>query len=583
MDDECANPLLLGWVKEWLEEARHRNSKGASTYKKAYDSLKACPTTFEHPSEAKQLQGFGPKICDRLTDKLKQYSHDNGLPMPEIPQRKKKSGAVSEGSTAPAKKVRKLRPYVPAYQTGAYALILALSSLGQNSQGISKADLIELAQKHCSSSFSAPSGPTKFHTAWSSMRTLVGKEYVCEKGRPTRYTLTDEGFEVAKRIEATIDPEQQTLINQPSAKSQSTQLGSSSSLDDDGFMEIQSSPVRPTTQVPAPEAEASQAANFVPFGEIISDKTLPPTFSPITVTPSAFTVQLVLDVREIRAKQDRDYMAIELAKKGVKPIMRSLALGDALWVAKCKDPNFLPSIGAEGDEIVLDYIVERKRLDDLVASIKDGRFLEQKFRLKKSGVKNVIYIIEEIAMSSESFDRYEEAVESAIASSQVVNGYFVKKTQKMDDTICYLTRMTLLLKELYESKPLKVIPTRVLTAQNYGPLLMHLAAKYPSQNFNITYPAFASLASKSETLTLRDVFLKMLMCTRGVTGEKALEIQKRWKTPQEFVKAFERYGATEEGKKRKREMVAGEMGGLVGRKKIAKILSGKIAEVWADV
>lgn len=30
------------------------------------------------------------------------------------------------------------------------------------------------------------------------------------------------------------------------------------------------------------------------------------------------------------------------------------------------------------DEIVLDYIVERKREDDLLASIPDGRFIEQK-------------------------------------------------------------------------------------------------------------------------------------------------------------------------------------------------------------
>ena len=29
-------------------------------------------------------------------------------------------------------------------------------------------------------------------------------------------------------------------------------------------------------------------------------------------------------------------------------------------------------------ELVLDYIVERKRMDDLCSSIKDGRFKEQK-------------------------------------------------------------------------------------------------------------------------------------------------------------------------------------------------------------
>ena len=185
-------------------------------------------------------------------------------------------------------------------------------------------------------------------------------------------------------------------------------------------------------------------------------------------------------------------------------------------------------------------------------------------------------------MNADHFQKYEEAVESAIASSQVVNGYFIKKTQKMDDTIRYLTRMTVMLKGLYESKPLKVIPTRVLTTQNYLPLLAQLSENHPGVVHNITYQAFGSLASKSETLTLRDVFLKMLMCTRGVTGDKALEIQRRWKTPQDFVQAFEACGGGDEGKKRKQEMVSGQMNNLVGRKKVARVLSARIADVWAD-
>jgi crossover junction endonuclease MUS81 len=32
MADTCANPLLLGWIKEWLDEARERNSKGVTVY-----------------------------------------------------------------------------------------------------------------------------------------------------------------------------------------------------------------------------------------------------------------------------------------------------------------------------------------------------------------------------------------------------------------------------------------------------------------------------------------------------------------------------------------------------------------------
>jgi crossover junction endonuclease MUS81 len=43
---------------------------------------------------------------------------------------------------------------------------------------------------------------------------------------------------------------------------------------------------------------------------------------------------------------------------------------------------------------LLDFIVERKTADDLAASIMDGRYEEQKYRLKTSGLSNVIYLVE---------------------------------------------------------------------------------------------------------------------------------------------------------------------------------------------
>lgn len=30
MENSCANPLLLEWIKEWLDQARERNSKGVT-------------------------------------------------------------------------------------------------------------------------------------------------------------------------------------------------------------------------------------------------------------------------------------------------------------------------------------------------------------------------------------------------------------------------------------------------------------------------------------------------------------------------------------------------------------------------
>ena len=305
-----------------------------------------------------------------------------------------------------------------------------------------------------------------------------------------------------------------------------------------------------------------------------------PTFDPIRLDPGSFTVHLVLDNREVRTKDDRDYISEELTKKGCKPLVRPLELGDFFWVAKCHDPDLLSRHGEEGSEICLDWIVERKRLDDLVGSITDGRFQEQKFRLRKSGVKNVIYLIEEFSLSTEKSTKFHEAIQSAIASTQVVNGYFVKRTMKLDETIRYLARMTKILKAQYESKPLYLIPTAALTPSTYLSLLSHLQT-HPShvdRSYHITYPSFASLSSKSDTLTLRDVFLKMLMCTRGISGDKALAIQKHWGTPRAFVEAFE--GCTTQ--KEREAMIETKLGGMVGKAKIKGVLGAKVAGVWGE-
>ncbi|KAF3803023.1 Crossover junction endonuclease MUS81 [Colletotrichum gloeosporioides] len=581
--EQYANPLLLDWVKEWLDTARERGMKSVTTYRNAYESLKACPITFKHPRQLVQLKGFGDKLSSRLTDKLKEHCEANGLPMPKNPRLSKEDraslGAAAEEDepAPPPKKARKAKPYVPTYRSGPYALILALATLDEDaSLGMTKTKLIELAQENCDSSFTAPSDPTKFYTAWNSMKTLIDKDLVCEKGRPQRrYSLTDDGWDVARRIKKTTEGEQADDIPAgPSTRTESVrpdpvvnQIGREASVS-----------VEPIEQ----SKPSSQYEGVVSNGPGIADNASLPKFTPIRLLPGSFTVHLALDNREVRALKDRDYMQEELTKKGVKPLVRALEIGDAQWIAKCHDPAALSRHGAEGDEVVLDWIVERKRLDDLVGSVKDGRFHEQKFRLRKSGVKNVIYIIEEISMDSSYFQKVEEMIQSSIASTQVVNGYFLKKTQKMDDTIRYLTRMTFMLKKMYERKPLLVIPTTVLTAQNYLPLLQHLREKEPSTGYYITYPAFASLASKSDMMTLRDIYLKMLMTTRGITGEKALEIQKKWKTPHDLIKAFEECGSGEQGTKRKREMVISGLPNLVGRKKIPKAVSQRLAEVWGD-
>ncbi|KAI9824292.1 MAG: Crossover junction endonuclease mus81 [Phylliscum demangeonii] len=605
--NKCANPLLLQWLEEWLQNAREQNSKGAQTYKKAYDSMKACPIAFAHPAEAQQLSGLGPKLCDRLSAKLKEHCAAHGLPMPDISSAAPKRTIEDGVAAGPTKKVRKPKPYVPVFRSGPYAIVLALSSADEDDgRGYSKTEVIELAQPHCDASFTAPIDPTKYFTAWNAMKTLMEKDLVFERGRPLRkYALTEDGWVVAKRMRKTSlvsGKQPQSDLNgwvKSAAAAGAAPAAPGSLIGHMSFVEDVFDVEVAPSNLPPPAANVPIASQTSDFYHLSSSPrpeeadrhfdldelperpqgitpgndantptaadTFPPDFVPLHLPPSEFTVHLVVDTREIRATQDRDYMRDELTRRGVKPIMRSLELGDALWVARRKRADDRPA--REVDEIMLDWVVERKRLDDL-------------FRLGRSGVKNVIYIVEAISMSADSFSRYQEAVESAICSTQVVNGYFVKMTTKMDDTIRYLARMTALLTSLYQGQALRVIPTSILTPQSYPRLMAQLHQSQPDVAYHVTYTAFASLASKSESLTLRDVYLKMLMCTKGLTGEKALAIQKKWPTPRALIDALATCGSGEDGRQRQGRLLLDGLDGLVGRKKIGKALSIKVAEVW---
>ena len=655
MPENCANPLLAGWLKEWMDQAKERNSKGytvysalsyylskqsltVTRYKKAYQSLQACPMPFSHPSEAQSLNGLGPKLCDRLTDKLMEHCEENGLPMPKKKRRRNKasegipSDAVAPAEaeqSSPVRRKRKAQPYVPKMRSGAYGMIVALGTLDRDSnQAIPKAELIALAQPHCDSSYTVPGDTTKFFTAWKSMQTLESKELVCTKGHPTkRYYLSDEGWEVADGINANAEGRpvkkakqkktaptrtvsaSRSATPEPVAKRKTAPgrtVGHPRSLTPELVLERYGTTAQPqhSRQSGKPTPKAPDVLDLASVSENEWPDSEPEVNNPssrnatldrrptsagssiedtIILPAGSFEVKIVLDMREIRTTSDRDYISGELKKLGVTPIIRSLPLGDVLWVAEV-NPLYADSLKAAnvGDEdsdkveIVLEHILERKRLDDLISSIKDGRFHEQKFRLHKSGIKNVTYLIEEFSISTERSDKYGDAVESAIASMQVVDNFFVKQTTKLDDTIRYLARMTRTLKSLYEVKDINVIPSLSFEAEAVTIMLERFRKISPNRIFGMSFSVFSAMCDKSESMTLRDVYLKMLMCIRGVTGEKAVEIQKIWPTPRALAEAFEgrEKGAATDS------MICDRLGNGIPRKKVGKALSAKIAETW---
>ena len=100
---------------------------------------------------------------------------------------------------------------------------------------------------------------------------------------------------------------------------------------------------------------------------------------------------------------------------------KNLPLGDAL---------------IESDEGKPVWLIERKTLFDLLASIKDGRYMEQSHRLEHNNEfprHNVVYIIEGMYSQLSSFQQ-KKVVLSTIASLSLFKGFSVFRTCNVQET-----------------------------------------------------------------------------------------------------------------------------------------------------
>lgn len=170
-------------------------------------------------------------------------------------------------------------------------------------------------------------------------------------------------------------------------------------------------------------------------------------------------------VRNIRSKTD---IILELKKHSANFEVRSLKAGDFLWIAREKIER---DTARKPRELVLDFIAERKRGDDLATSIKDGRYTCQKvrepesttsmsfwlpavplwnfqYRMKTSTLKRIIYIVED-ANRFMNKGLSEQALFQALANIEVQDRYIVKHTANLRATVDYLLTMTRYLHRVY--------------------------------------------------------------------------------------------------------------------------------------
>lgn len=118
-----------------------------------------------------------------------------------------------------------------------------------------------------------------------------------------------------------------------------------------------------------------------------------------------------------------DTTLIELNKLKVRYEVGHLNIGDFTWIARDKRHS--------SRELILPYIVERKRLDDLAGSIKSGRYQEQKFRLRSSGIPNVTYLIEYLAVKNYGLPI--QTLYKAVVNSEVHSDCQVRISHRLID------------------------------------------------------------------------------------------------------------------------------------------------------
>lgn len=381
------------------------------------------------------------------------------------------------GGDASGKQAGKKRTYIPAKGSGGYGILIALIKAEKElgALQLSKADLISLAQPFSDKSYTKPKPGTWF-TAWNAIKTLTEKhEYVRkERHRAASYELTDEGRDLALKM--------YQLLDGPAKETSKTEE--------------------------EPKCDPTEVIGF-------------------QLQAGTYDIILCVDSREQHngaVAMKKTALISEFEKQGIQCEMRCLPVGDFCWIARYhSETESLYDL-----ELVLDFIMERKRMDDLASSIIDKRWKEQKFRLKNCGIRKPSYLIEEFGPGvkmrcSLPFPTLQQAVFNA----QIVDGFDIRYTKDLEHTISYLSTFTKVLKSHFVNRSITVCERKKLVDGS------------ASRNEFMLFSEFKEDSKKVTNFTCKEMFMKTLLQLRGMSVPKVLAVTNNCSTLPALFQAYE--------------------------------------------
>ncbi|XP_071710748.1 crossover junction endonuclease MUS81 isoform X2 [Rutidosis leptorrhynchoides] len=220
-----------------------------------------------------------------------------------------------------------------------------------------------------------------------------------------------------------------------------------------------------------------------------------------------YEVVLVLDDRERFTKASKSRKLLEHVQLHFKiPIeVRRLPVGDAIWIARHKHL---------GSEYVLDFIVERKNVDDLRSSIRDNRYREQKVRILRSGLKRLIYVVEGDPNACDSA----ESIKTACMTTEILEGFDVQRTSGLGDTLRRYGHLTQSITKYYTS----------------------LCNEAERQDLSVCPPFdhFIERCQELDKMTVSDVFATQLLQVPQVTEDVAIAVLDLYPTVLLLARAY---------------------------------------------
>ncbi|KAJ9591198.1 hypothetical protein L9F63_002269 [Diploptera punctata] len=600
------NPLFEKWLEEWKKEAESKGSDLQYCFGKALKSLQKYPLPLKTGRDCGILGYFGNRLCVMLDRKLAEYKkeHPEGLDAEcddiadDNPQqsstkniankakpRSKKLKSPSKDDSNKKGTRKRTKEYVPAWRSGPYALLLALLDAEQKPgyQGhLTKAELQTMAQPLCDTSFKRPD-PGTHYTAWNSMSGLVRRGLVLKHGCPAKFSLSDTGSELAKKLrdecnsknKSTDSIEISDESDENCGTASSSHKNSASSSDNTNFTSSEKtnsltdySSETITTKTSMKQLNSYQ--NNLHHKIQLQDnkmspqkkqcKSQPSQFSSgddtVILMPGTFDVILLVEKRNFgnMEKLQDDQAVRELSTTGILFELRHLKVGDYVWV--CRDRN-------AGHELMLPYVVERKRMDDLAKSIQDGRYRDQKFRMKRSGIQNVIYLIESHGDNTHTILPLQSLKQAAV-NTQVIDKITVKRTSSLRDSVRYLGIMTKLLVRMYSKKTIVSCQRENLPQIQIGDDLISL----------MTFKEFNSNTGKNKVLDTQSLFMRQLMQLSGLSFPKAKAIVKCYPSVRVLMAAYQEAGSAGE------KLLAGIRYGSMNRT-IGPVISKTIYQLYS--